>query len=91
MRRTIALCLLYAQTGFAADVDNGAQLHEENCLRCHTPALYTGDERKISDRDALHQRVGFCERMLELLWLEEEVDDVTAYLNEKYYQFEPLK
>ncbi|MFT5395975.1 MAG: hypothetical protein ACI85N_001163, partial [Gammaproteobacteria bacterium] len=37
------------------------------------------------------ERIVQCEIMTELIWFEEEIDDVTAYLNESFYHFNPDK
>ena len=79
--------LLIAHSSHAVDINNGIQLHKENCVRCHQASLYTRENRIATDFDKLHQRVRDCELMLELTWFDEEVDDVTAYLNQEYYKY----
>ena len=70
-----------------ADIDNGKQLHVENCMRCHQSEIYTSNDRKVSTFVQLRKKVEQCELINELAWFEEEVDDVTAYLNATYYLF----
>ncbi|MEE9551590.1 MAG: cytochrome c [Gammaproteobacteria bacterium] len=70
-----------------ADINNGKQLHAENCMRCHQPEIYTSNNRKVSTFIQLRKKVEQCELINELAWFEEEVDDVTAYLNATYYLF----
>ena len=79
--------LSITQTAFAIDIDNGMQLHEENCLRCHQPTLYSREKRMVNNLDQLHERVRLCELMLELMWFDEEINDVAAFLNKEYYKF----
>ena len=83
----IFVCLLSVNS-FAFDVENGKALHEENCTRCHDSTRYTRADRKIQNYEKLRARVSQCELMLELAWFDEEVDDVTAYLNNQFYHFD---
>lgn len=71
----------------AADIENGQTLHNENCLRCHQPELYQKDERKVKNLKHLRSQVLFCEVSNDLDWFDEEIDDVTEYLNVTYYLF----
>ena len=82
------LAFLFVNTpAFAFDIENGKELHDGNCVRCHTETHYTRADRKVSNYDKLHERVRLCEVMLELMWFDEEVDDVSAYLNQAFYKF----
>ena len=71
----------------AADIDRGEALHNEHCTRCHKPDIYTRSDRLINNLDALKERVKQCELANDLLWFEEDVEDVAAYLNSGFYQF----
>ncbi len=71
----------------ALDIANGRTLHDENCLRCHTTELYTSEKRQIQSIEQLRDRVSQCELNAELAWFDDEVDDVTAYLNQAFYKF----
>jgi mono/diheme cytochrome c family protein len=82
------LIALWTGAAGAADLENGRGLHEQHCVRCHTPALYVREKRLVSDYEALRERVRQCELAVELAWFDEEVDDVAEYLNDIYYRFE---
>jgi cytochrome c553 len=71
----------------AVDLENGKSLHDENCLRCHDESKYTRKDRMIKNYQQLHERIKNCELMAELTWFDEEIDDVTAYLNNQFYRF----
>ncbi len=77
---------------FTADLQAGEELHNENCLDCHgskmggNPSLmYTRNDRRIHDLSGLHQMVQFCETSLGLQWFDEDVENVSAYLNKHFY------
>lgn len=91
--RVLLLCLLavVSSPSFAADIENGKALHNENCVRCHQPEIYTREKRMVNSYAELHEQVRQCEIMAEMGWFEEEIDDVTTYLNETYYKFEQYK
>jgi cytochrome c553 len=75
-----------------ADITAGEQLHQQNCVACHAQgfaeqgsAIYTRADRRIHSLAALHSQVNFCQNNLGLGWFEEEVQSVTDYLNQQYY------
>ena len=71
----------------ADDLENGKSLHDENCLRCHDESKYTRKDKMIKNYQQLYERIKNCEIMAELTWFDEEIDDVTAYLNNQFYRF----
>ncbi len=79
--------LMIQETGHANDIDRGEALHNEHCLRCHRHDIYERPDRTVDNLPQLQQRVKQCELANELLWFEEEVNDVSAYLNANYYLF----
>ena len=82
-----ALPALFAAPPQAADIDNGDDLHFTHCTGCHDDSLYTRENRRVKSLERLGQQVRFCKDSLELVWFDEEVDDVVAYLNRAYYHF----
>ena len=73
---------------YGEDLNNGRQLHEENCMRCHQPDIYIRDNRKIKTFIQLKKRVQQCELANDLAWFDDEISDVVAYLNATYYLFD---
>jgi len=89
-----AIPLLLAGAADAADAKRGQQLAEGNCVSCHASMfggdgshIYTRPDRKVKSLSALSTQVTFCKTMLGVQWFDEDVADVAAYLNEKYYKF----
>jgi hypothetical protein len=66
----------------------GIKLHEENCLTCHKPELYTKPGRSVTSREKLSNQVRLCEQQLQLQWFDEEVENVADYLNREFYKFQ---
>ena len=83
----VLLTLLLVGTQAAADIENGRKLHNENCLKCHDDGVYTREDRFIKDRQGLATQVQRCEVNLGLQWFDEQIEDVTDYLNQTYYNF----
>ncbi len=71
----------------AADIENGDDLHFENCTGCHDSTVYTRDNRNVRSIERLGAQVRFCKDSLGLAWFDDEVDDVIEYLNRQYYHF----
>jgi len=66
----------------------GKELHDQNCTRCHDASMYQREESDIDSLDSLRTQVNACQNNFDLQWWDEDVDAVTHYLNEAYYQFE---
>lgn len=86
---------LASTNGFAADIERGKQLHEENCLKCHTSimggdpnSIYTREDRRIGSLAALDKQVRRCKTSLGVSWPDDQIDDVVTYLNETFYKFD---
>ncbi|HSR62605.1 MAG TPA: cytochrome c, partial [Gammaproteobacteria bacterium] len=60
----------------------------EHCVKCHSSDMYTRENRIVNSYDALKERIRQCELSNDLAWFEEEVEDVSAYLDEEFYRFE---
>ena len=83
----LAGLLALASNSQAADISHGKSLQQKNCMACHDDGMYTRDERRVKDLSGLRTQVQRCESTLGLTWFDEEVDDVTAYLNKSFYKF----
>jgi cytochrome c2 len=78
----------------AADATRGATLHNEHCTACHAARfgnngndIYTRADRRVQNLTGLQQQVNRCKNNLQIVWFDEEVDDVVEYLNNTYYKF----
>ena len=85
----LAALVLCAGNGpiHAADINNGKQLQQANCMSCHDDGMYTREDRKITTLDGLDKQVRRCELTLGLQWFDDDVSDVSAYLNQRFYKF----
>ncbi len=85
----IGICLLVLPLTaiHAEDISLGKELHQENCLECHKPELYERADRTVKTLKHLRSQVLFCAVNNDVEWFDEEIDDVTAYLNAFYYLF----
>lgn len=81
------LLAFYATSLPAADIENGNDLHFENCTGCHDSTAYTRDNRVVRSLERLGTQVRFCRDNLGLTWFDDEVGDVIGYLNKEYYHF----
>lgn len=86
--------LLLAPASQAADAKRGEQLHNSQCVSCHAGRfgnngndIYTRDNRRVTSLAGLKKQVTRCRDNLKVVWFDEDVDDVTAYLNKQFYKF----
>ena len=87
----LALACGVPMPALAVDPDRGRQLHDESCIRCHDAAMYRRPDRLVKDFETLRERVRQCELSAELLWFDEDVEDVAAYLDRTFYRFSDVK
>jgi len=93
MKKTPAILITVTSLWLAApavqaDAANGAELHQNNCARCHDAAFYTREDRRVQSLARLGTMVRLCKDNLGIVWFDDEVDDVIEYLNQEYYKFE---
>lgn len=86
----LLVCLVVAACGDApgskGDPERGARVHEV-CLDCHGTGIYLPPQRKIKSLEALHLDVKRWGDYYAPALTEQDVEDVTAYLNRDYYKF----
>ena len=88
--RLAPLLVLLFQTPAAAPASEpgaGERLHAEHCSRCHDSGIYLRQDRLVRSYTQLRERVQQCQLANDLLWFDEEVDQVTGFLNRQYYHF----
>lgn len=70
-----------------ADAERGRTLYELGCDGCHSESVHGRAKRVASDFDDVRRWVSRWNANLGLHWGDEDVDDVSAYLNKAYYQY----
>ena len=79
----------------AGEAEDGGPLHDHFCLGCHVnmfggdgSTIYLRTERRVNSIEGLMGQVAFCNDQTKAGLNSHEIDDIIAYLNESYYQFE---
>ena len=90
MKRILALAsgLAWSVSLFATDIENGEDLHFEDCTGCHQEEVYTRENRVVESLERLGLQVRFCKDTVGAQWFDEDVEDVTEFLNRSYYHFD---
>ena len=78
------------------DPQSGQALHEQRCAGCHVKMyggdgseIYTRDNRSVKSVEGLQLRMELCNTNTQNGELNaDQLDDLTAYLNESYYRFD---
>lgn len=71
----------------AADVERGGVLYETRCNACHGSSVHQRSTRKAKSFDGLRAQVLRWSKEAGGNWTKDEIDDVTLYLNQRYYRF----
>ena len=90
-RVCIALAAAAALLAFAAaraDATRGALLYDNHCIACHSTQMHWRDQRQAKDWTSLRALVRRWQGAAQLNWSDEELDDVSRHLNERFYRFE---
>ncbi len=84
---SISLSALLCSAALATDdTAHGRQLHDMECLLCHTATQYTRAERRVDSLEKLRARVAYCRDDVGAEWDADATEQVVQYLN-GYYHF----
>ena len=67
--------------------NRGQLLYETHCIACHSAQMHWRDKRLAQDWGSLRGEVQRWQANAALNWTEEDVTDVSRYLNQHYYRF----
>ena len=70
-----------------ADAVRGRALYEARCGLCHSTGVHARKARKATSFEGLRTLVLRWSMELGGSWPADEIDDVTVYLNNRYYRF----
>jgi hypothetical protein len=71
----------------AADSDRGMVLYEARCVACHSTSVHNRENRKAKTFADVREWISRWSNFLGSDWGPTEIDDVTRYVNEKFYNF----
>ena len=85
-RTILFAALLMFVPGAIAEFDRGQALYEKHCRFCHESWTHKRVESRINSLHSLRQRVAAWSVHSGLGWGDDEIDDVTDYLNRHFYR-----
>lgn len=71
----------------AETFDRGQALYENHCMSCHEDGVHTRDSRRATSVAELRKWVATWSFHASLDWSSEEIDDVTDFMDRRYYHF----
>jgi cytochrome c2 len=77
----------YSEMSCAADAARGKLLYETSCNECHTKSVSGRPNRAAKSVSDIRKRVIQWESYKGYHWSKEEVEDVTQYLNDRFYKY----
>lgn len=90
----LAGLMLAAPVAAEPDIAWGGELFADNCAECHMVPhndewfKARADAGNMGSYESLRTMVQGCANNFGLPWFDEEVDAVTAWMNQEYYGFE---
>ena len=82
----LGLCVLTGAQA-AGDVERGKTLYETRCIACHESSVHQPSARKAKSFEDVRKQVLRWSTEAGGTWSADEIDDVTVYLNERYYHY----
>lgn len=83
----LAFLAVFPLSATAADEVRGRTLYEARCSGCHSTSLHSRNPRAAQDFDGIRFQVRRWAGETGTGWSPEEIDDVSVYLNRRYYRF----
>ena len=71
----------------AADAVRGSVLYETRCKACHASSVRNQGARKAKSFEGVRAQVLRWSKEVGGSWSADEIDDVTLYLNRRFYRF----
>lgn len=78
---------MYSSSTPAANPERGQALYETQCESCHSDWAHSRKHRKTKSLADLRKRTAAWSTHSGLDWSAEEIDDVVAYLDKRFYHF----
>ena len=69
------------------DRARGELLYDVHCIGCHTGGVHMGKDRQAVSFDDMRRSVRRWSAIQHLDWRDQDVDDVSAFLDGRYYHF----
>jgi mono/diheme cytochrome c family protein len=87
-----ALCMFFGANVLATaetlpNEARGGLLYSTHCSTCHNSTIHWREQKLATDWISLKAQVNRWQRYTKLRWSEEDINDVTSYLNTHYYNF----
>ena len=83
----IVLAGLFALAGAASAQSRGELLYTTHCIACHSTQMHWREQRRATDLDSLKEQVRRWQGRALLSWTEDDIVEVTRYLNQSIYRF----
>jgi mono/diheme cytochrome c family protein len=78
---------VFAQSLPAPKLSTGALLYETHCIGCHSKQIHWRERKLATDWVSLVAQVRRWQANIGLQWTNDEIDEVTRYLNRTIYMF----
>jgi mono/diheme cytochrome c family protein len=91
-RASSCFAILWVLSGItgavAQDAEQGRELYQGRCLECHKEAPYGNGPPKAQSMESVRAMAKLWDSISPgMPWTQRDLDDVVAYLNQKFYRF----
>lgn len=78
---------VFAENGARTEMARGSMLYDNHCIQCHTQQVHWREKKMATDWKSLITQVDRWQRASGLQWSKNDIEEVSRYLNSKYYHF----
>ena len=82
-----AILWLASASTNAADPNRGQAMYELRCIECHDVSVHGRQNRVAKNYEEIRGWVIRWNNTLGALWDTDDIEDVSAYLNNRYYRY----
>jgi len=83
----LSLTSAFAENGTRTDTTRGSMLYDNHCIQCHTQQVHWREKKMATDWKSLIAQVDRWQRASGLEWSKKDIEEVSRYLNGKYYHY----
>lgn len=89
MKFTLAMAYVMCALApaYGADAERGRVLYETRCDLCHGASVHVREARRATSFEGVRAQVARWNAELGGAWSAVEINDVTVYLNNRYYSY----
>ena len=85
----VTACIAHTQPQPQPEQSRGELLYGTHCINCHTEQMHWRDSKLVTDMPGLQAQVRRWQGVASLAWNDDDIREVSRFLNARYYHLAP--